>query len=147
MSQMSEDQLSEIQEVFNIFDSKGDGKIAASQLGDVLRALGQNPTEHEVKKCGYSNNPDARVSFEVFIPILQTISKNRDQATLEDYIEGLKMFDKDQNGFITSAELRHILTSLGDRMTDDDCDQLFQGQEDAQGNVNYEEFIKMVMNC
>ncbi|XP_033731968.1 myosin-2 essential light chain-like [Pecten maximus] len=147
MSQMSEDQLSEIQETFNIFDQKGDGKISASQLGDVLRALGQNPTEHEVKKCGYSSNPDARVSFEVFIPILQTISKNRDQATLEDYIEGLKMFDKDQNGFISSAELRHILTSLGDRMTDDDCDQLFQGQEDAQGNVNYEEFIKMVMNC
>lgn len=56
------------------------------------------------------------------------------------------MFDKDQNGFITSAELRHILTSLGDRLSDDDVDQLFQGMEDSQGNINYEEFIKMVMN-
>lgn len=56
---------------------------------------------------------DARISFEVFIPILQTISKNRDHATFDDFVEGLKMFDKDQNGFITSAELRHILTSLG----------------------------------
>lgn len=56
------------------------------------------------------------------------------------------MFDKDQNGFITSAELRHILTSLGDRLSDEDVDQLFQGMEDSQGNINYEEFIKMVMN-
>ena len=44
-------------EVFMLFDSKGDGKIAAAQLGDCLRALGQNPTEAEIKKCGYGQNP------------------------------------------------------------------------------------------
>lgn len=43
--------------MFNLFDQRGDGKIAAHQLGDVLRALNQNPTEHEVRKCGYANNP------------------------------------------------------------------------------------------
>lgn len=37
--------------MFSLFDNRGDGKISVSQLGDVLRALGQNPTEAEVKKC------------------------------------------------------------------------------------------------
>lgn len=41
----------EYQEAFSLFDNRGDGKINVSQLGDVLRALGQNPTEAEVKKC------------------------------------------------------------------------------------------------
>ncbi|VDI56412.1 myosin light chain 6 [Mytilus galloprovincialis] len=145
-SALTEDQIADIQETFNLFDQRGDGKIAAAQLGDVLRALGQNPTEHEVKKCGYNNNPDSRISFEVFLPILHTVSKNRDCATYEDFVEGLRMFDKEQNGYISSAELRHVLTCLGDRLSDDDVDQLLQGQEDAQGNINYEEFIKMVMN-
>ena len=27
---------------------------------------------------------------------------------------------------------------LGDKLTDEECDQLFQGMEDAQGNINYE---------
>ncbi|WAR05259.1 MLC2-like protein [Mya arenaria] len=126
MSQMSEDQMNDIMEVFNLFDNKGDGKIAASQLGDCLRSLGQNPTEQDIRKCGYVNNPE--------------------QHSAEDFTEGFKMFDKEQNGFISSAELRHILTCLGDKLTDEECDQLFQGMEDAQGNINYEDFVKNVMS-
>lgn len=58
-------------------------------------------------------NAEARVNFEVFLPILQAISKNRSADTAEDFIEGLRHFDKDGNGYISSAELRHLLTTLG----------------------------------
>ena len=57
--------------------------------------------------------PDYRISFEQFLPVLTAISKNRDLSTLEDFVEGFKVFDKEQNGFISSAELRHLLTTLG----------------------------------
>ena len=56
---------------------------------------------------------EERVNFEVFLPILQAISKNRSADTAEDFIEGLRHFDKDGNGYISSAELRHLLTTLG----------------------------------
>jgi myosin light chain 6 len=146
MSQLSEDQIAEYQETFSLFDNKGDGKIFAHQLGEVLRSVGQNPTEAEVKKCGYHQDPDKRITFEQFLPILATISKNREPPVLEDFIEGFKVFDKEQNGFIHSAELRHLLTNLGERLSDDEVNELLQGQEDTQGNVNYEEFVKSVMN-
>ncbi len=53
------------------------------------------------------------MSFEQFLPIWQTVSKNRDTSTFEDFVEGFRVFDKEQNGTMSSAELRHLLTSLG----------------------------------
>lgn len=61
----------EFQEAFQLFDSRGDGKIHVSQIGDALRALGQNPTESDVKKFTQQHKSDERVSFEVFLPIYQ----------------------------------------------------------------------------
>ena len=48
-----------------------------TQVGEVLRALGQNPTEGDVKKLVQSTNskggPDARITFETFLPLLQVL--------------------------------------------------------------------------
>lgn len=54
-----------------------------------------------------------RVSFEEFLPIFLSCQQKKDTGSMEDFIEGLRVFDKDGNGFINSAELRHVLTSLG----------------------------------
>lgn len=40
----------EMQEAFQLFDIRGDNKIHISQIGNALRALGQNPTESDVNK-------------------------------------------------------------------------------------------------
>lgn len=139
----------EFQEAFSLFDSRGDGKIGVNQLGDVLRALGQNPTEAEVKKCCLSlkDSQDQRLTFDVFLPILQTIVKNKSTDTAEDFIEGLRHFDKDGSGLISSAELRHLLTTLGEKLSDDEVEALLSGiqEKDGQGNVSYEDFVRMVM--
>ena len=47
----------EFQETFSIFDQKGDNKIQVTQIGEALRALGQNPTEADVKKLSQQLRP------------------------------------------------------------------------------------------
>lgn len=140
----------EFQEAFSLFDSRGDGKIATSQLGDVLRALGQNPTEAEVKKS-VSCLKEERMSFDVFLPILQTIARNRSTDSAEDFIEGLRHFDKDGSGFISSAELRHLLTTLGEKLSEEEVESLLTStcsgvEQDSSGNVSYEDFVRLVMS-
>lgn len=113
-----------------------------------MRALGLNPSEDDVKKIidGIDPSGHKRISFEEFLPIYLSARQKKDQGSMEDFIEGLKVFDKESNGLINSAELRHVLTSLGEKLTDDEVDTLLSGLEDAQGQVNYEEFIKMVLS-
>lgn len=109
-----------------------------------MRALGLNPTEAEIKRCLKDLNSE-RISFEQFLPIFEDISKKKDQSSEEDFIEGLRVFDKDGSGTINSAELRHLLTTLGERLSDDEVEQLLTGLEDKHGNVNYEEFVRMLI--
>ncbi|KAG8124669.1 putative Myosin light chain 1 skeletal muscle isoform protein, partial [Naja naja] len=40
----------DFKEAFLLFDRTGESKITLSQVGDVIRALGQNPTNAEIKK-------------------------------------------------------------------------------------------------
>jgi len=156
----SEDQIEDFKEVFQLFDTKGDGLIQVAQVGEVLRALGTNPTEGEVKKLITSTctkisqpmtvhcqekGPDARVTFETFLPMLQDVSSKPIRDTVDDFVEGLKHFDKEGNGLISAVELRHLLTGLGEKMSEEEVELLIHGKEDSQGNINYEEFVKMVL--
>ena len=45
----SEDQIGEFQEAFLLYDQRGDGRIPVSQIGDVMRALGQVNHKRERK--------------------------------------------------------------------------------------------------
>jgi len=146
----SADQLEDYKEAFGLFDRVGDSKVAFSQIADIMRALGQNPTNKEVSKL--LGNPSAddmankRVEFEGFLPMLQTVINSPNKAAFEDYVEGLRVFDKEGNGTVMGAELRIVLSTLGEKMNEAEIDALMQGQEDETGQVNYEAFVKHIMS-
>ena len=56
-------------EAFALFDKRGNGRVALHQLGDLLRACGQNPTLAEISELERSVGGDCTSHFTLSTPI------------------------------------------------------------------------------
>ncbi|XP_059317942.1 calmodulin-3-like [Lycium ferocissimum] len=144
---LNEDQIVEFQEAFSLFDKDGDGCITVEELGTVIRSLDQNPTEEELQDMVNEVDADGNGTIE-FTEFLNLMAKKmRETDGEEEFKEAFKVFDKDQNGYISATELRHVMINLGEKLTDEEVEQMIREADlDGDGQVNFNEFVKMMMN-
>merc|ERR1719378_398537 len=143
-----ERELEEWRNTFILFDKKGDGSVDCSQIGDILRALSFNPTQGEINKILNEIDPigTKRLTFEEFIPLINMIrEKPRNSYNTDSFCEAFKMFDYDGNGLVRAAEIRHVLSTLGEQLRADELDALLEEMEDRNGLINYKDFISNVL--
>ncbi|NWS31296.1 CALMS protein, partial [Phainopepla nitens] len=142
---LSEEKIAEFKEAFSLFDRDGDGCITTKELGTVMRSLGQNPTEAELQDMVGEVDADGSgtIDFAEFLSLMAR--KMRDTDSEEEIREAFRVFDKDGNGYISAAELRHVMTNLGEKLTDEEVDEMIKEADcNNDGQVNYEEFVRMM---
>lgn len=103
---------------FDLFDKKPTGSIPISDMGTVIRANGQYPTESELQDyCKQvDKNNSGTVEFDEYVNLMARTSKTNE--TMEDaFYNAFLTFDADGSGFIDREELISILTTLGDAET------------------------------
>ncbi|OPJ76413.1 calmodulin, striated muscle [Patagioenas fasciata monilis] len=142
---LSEEKIAEFKEAFSLFDRDGDGRITTKELGTVMRSLGQNPTEAELQDMAVEVDTDGSGTIDFPEFLLLMARKMRDTDSEEEMREAFRVFDKDGNGYISAAELRHIMTNLGEKLTDEEVDEMIREADfNDDGQVNYEEFVRMM---
>ena len=67
--------------------------------------------------------------------------------TEEELNKAFKIFDKENTGYISAAELRGVMTTLGEKLTDEEIEDLIKEADiDSDGMINYHEFVKMMLS-
>ncbi|CAO2616842.1 Myosin regulatory light chain 2, smooth muscle minor isoform [Lemmus lemmus] len=68
-----------------------------------------------------------------------------DQSQIQEFKEAFNMIDQNRDGFIDKDYLRELLTTMGDRFTDEEVDELYrEAPIDKKGNFNYIEFTRIL---
>jgi calmodulin len=144
---LTPEQIAEFREAFNIFDKDGDGRITAKELGTVMRSLGQNPSEAELQDMVNQVDLDGNGTIE-FDEFLYMMSRQmRDGDTEEDIKAAFRVFDKDGDGKITTAELTHIMKNLGEPLTQEEVDEMIaQADTNKDGIIDYGEFVHLMLS-
>ncbi|XP_030765126.1 calmodulin-A-like isoform X2 [Sitophilus oryzae] len=141
-----DENIAEIREVFTIFDKEGIGMISTKELGMVMKALGQNPTEAELLDIIEEVDIDGNglIDFEEFVAAMKKIMKDCDNE--DDIKAAFRVFDKEGKGYISSDDLRDIIVSLGEKFTQEEYDEMIRAVDlDGDGLVTLEDFMELML--
>ncbi|KAL3875246.1 hypothetical protein ACJMK2_038170, partial [Sinanodonta woodiana] len=126
-------------QAFALFDKDGDGTVSTKELGTVMRSLGQNPTSEQLENIIRMVDADGNgtIDFDEFCVIMS--QKMNGTQSENDVLEAFKVFDPEGNGYITSEHLRFIMTTKGERMTEDEVDEMIKDADaDGDGCIEYD---------
>ena len=97
--------------------------------------------------------------------------KMKDTDSEEEIREAFRVFDRDGNGFISAAELRHVMTSIGEKLTEEEINAMIKEADastyhqnflspaqptnpffffflslDGDGQIDYNEFVTLIVS-
>lgn len=137
--------LTELKEIFDLFDADEDGYISYTEFYAVLKALNKYFSETQIKESFHNLSTNSRISFDAFIDIMDN-SMPANDYTEADIINAFNVFDVDSNGYITINDLRIIMNKLDETLTEKQLYEMFKEVNIANnGKISYEEFKNTII--
>jgi len=119
----------------------GDGMITSEELGIAIRSLGLDPSKGELQNMinEVDADGDGTLDFAEFLAMMAR--KVKDTGIEDEIMEAFRAFDKNGDGFVSAAELRQVMDSLGEKLSDNEIGEMIR-EADMDGDylINYSEF-------
>ena len=140
---LTEEQVEEYREAFEIFDKDGSGTITVEELRQVIVSLGQKCSLKQAKDMIAEVDTDKNETIE-FDEFVQMMLKKRGDPK-DELFEAFKTFDKNGDGKISHSELKEVMKNMGSEMDDAEIDQMISAADtDGDHEISFEEFKKMM---
>uniref|UniRef100_A0A0P4WIJ8 EF-hand domain-containing protein n=1 Tax=Scylla olivacea TaxID=85551 RepID=A0A0P4WIJ8_SCYOL len=138
---LSPSKLAEAKECYAIYGNKGG--IPTSELGNALRALGINTTKSELRTIVTDIGSPSSVNFDLFHTVLCKDLPPKESP--EEVREALSIFDSNGDGRISTAELKHMMMTMGEKLSKEEVDMLIrEANIDEDGLISCEQFVQLM---
>ncbi|KAG7344633.1 calmodulin [Nitzschia inconspicua] len=138
---LTEDQEHEMVDIFAKYASGG--KIGSNEIGKACRAGGLNPTEADLDV--WKSEVKSGLDQGGFIKFMNKKFGECGDST-DEIIDAFQAFDATGNGTISVTELKHILTTMGEKMTGSEVQTLIDECAVDDGRINYTALANMLFN-
>ena len=132
--------------IFDMNDNNKDGNVNSLELANILKAININITDEEIKEIMTEIDLEGKgeINYEEFISILNRREKDVDNE--EELLKAFKVFDKEGNGLININEMKHIMLTSGNNLSESEINNMLtEADTDMDGYINYEEFIRSIL--
>lgn len=150
--ELTDEQLATFEKAFKAVDKDGSGSISTNELGTLLRQLGQNPTEDDLRDLLAVADADGSgtLDFAEFVPLIVRMIE-RTSGEAENLQEAFAVFDREGTGSFPAERLRVMLKGLGEAdascmLPESEIDQMIRDADvDGDGDISFDEFVKAMM--
>ena len=147
-SGLSNDEVDEIRQAFDLFDTNGTGKIDPKELKAAMQSLGfdsKNPTIYTL--IADLDTPEAAknggVNFDDFVGSIN--NKLGDKESKEGIRRIFDLFIDDPNSdTITLSSLKKIAKELGENMSDEELKDMLERASKNGVELTFEEFYDIM---
>ena len=142
---LNEEEIEELRDAFDLFDTNGDGTIDPKELKAAMQSLGFEAKNQTVYQMISDIDKDGTgdINFEEFLDLMT--SKMGDSDTKEEIQKIFSLFDDDKTGFITIQNLKRVAKELGENLSDSELMEMIdRADNDEDGQISPDEFFAMM---
>ena len=145
---LTETEVAEFIEVFDLFDNDHDGLISLDQLRSILYSCGEyNSSFHpSVSFRLLDSESDRMINVQEFLSFLV---KSKDASSIRtEIVDVFRMFDKNGDGMIAVDDIKEFYKSnqISLNLTDREVDELLKGViQDGDGLISIDEYVDLLL--
>jgi len=142
---LKQDEIEEIKEAFDLFDTDQSGSIDIRELRAAMQSLGYESKNETIftMLAQLDKDGDASLDFEEFLDLMAGKEGQRDDRDGREEIDKVfRLFDVEGKGSITAKDVSRVAKELGERLSPDEIHEIVRRAvtDESSQEITPEEF-------
>eukprot|EP00439_Symbiodinium_sp_Y106_P084317 s104_g25.t1 len=141
---LKQDEIEEIKEAFDLFDTDQSGEIDLRELKAAMQSLGYESKNDTIftMLAELDKDGNASLDFDEFLDLMSGKEGREEKDTKEEIDKIFKLFDEGNKGHIDVKDVQKVCKELGERLTNEEITEIVRRacQDESKGEITAEDF-------